>query len=103
MQFEGNRKLFFLSDKNVSLKAKMKGYLMVARLGIRYPISVKKKKIKIFQTNNQISRRRLAMKINLFNHRQSKPKAQKISKQEIEKTRLGCASSQYYFWLQYSH
>ena len=43
------------------------------------------------------------MKINLFNHRQSKPKAQKISKQEIEKTRLGCASGQYYFWLQYSH
>ncbi len=29
------------------------------------------------------------MKINLFNHRQSKPKAQKISKEEIEKTRLG--------------
>jgi len=43
------------------------------------------------------------MKINLFNHRQSKPKAQKISKEEIEKTRLGFASSQYYFWLQYSH
>ena len=102
-QFKGNRKLFFLSDKNVSLKAKMKGYLMAASLGIRYPISVKKKKITIFQTNNQISRRRPAMKINLFNHRQSKPKAQKISKEEIEKTRLGCASSQYYFWLQYSH
>ena len=102
-QFKDNRKLFFLSDKNVSLQAKMKGYLMAASLGIRYPISVKKKKIKIFQTNNQISRRRLAMKINLFNHRQSKPKAQKISKEEIEKTRLGCASSQYYFWLQYSH
>ena len=76
---------------------------MAASLGIRYPISVKKKKIKIFQTNNQISRRRPAMKINLFNHRQNKPKAQKISKEEIEKTRLGCASSQYYFWLQYSH
>ena len=103
MQFKGNRKLFFLSDKNVSLKAKMKGYLMADSLRIRYPISVKKKKINVFQTNNQISRRRLAMKINLFNHRQSKPKAQKISKEEIEKTRLGCASSQYYFWLQYSH
>ena len=102
-QFKGNRKLFFLGDKNVSLQAKMKGYLMAASLGIRYPISVKKKKINVFQTNNQISRRRLAMKINLFNHRQSKPKAQKISKEEIEKTRLGCASSQYYFWLQYSH
>jgi hypothetical protein len=102
-QFKDNRKLFFLSDKNVSLKAKMKGYLMAASLGIRYPISVKKKKITIFQTNNQISRRRSAMKINLFNHRQSKPKAQKISKEEIEKTRLGFASSQYYFWLQYSH
>ena len=81
----------------------MKGYLMAASLGIRYPISVKKKKIIIFQTKNQISRRRPAMKINLFNHRQSKPKAQKISKEEIDKTRLGCASSQYYFWLQYSH
>ena len=102
-QFKGNRKPFFPGDKNVSLKAKMKGYLMAASLGIRYPISVKKKKINVFQTNNQISRRRLAMKINLFNHRQSKPKAQKISKEEIEKTRLGCASSQYYFWLQYSH
>ena len=102
-QFKGNRKPFFPGDKNVSLKAKMKGYLMAASLGIRYPISVKKKKITIFQTNNQTSRRRPAMKINLFNHRQSKPKAQKISKEEIEKTRLGCASSQYYFWLQYSH
>ncbi|XTA83071.1 hypothetical protein J1C90_08240 [Streptococcus sanguinis] len=81
----------------------MKGYLMATSLGIRYPISVKKKKITIFQTNNQTSRRRLTMKINLFNHHQSKPKAQKISKEEIEKTRLGCASSQYYFWLQYSH
>jgi len=56
----------------------MKGYLMAASLGIRYPISVKKKKITIFQTKHQISRRRPAMKINLFNHRQSKPKAQKI-------------------------
>ena len=76
---------------------------MASSLGIRYPISVKKKKITIFQINNQISRRRPAMKINLYNHRQSKPKAQKISKEEIEKTSLGCASSQYYFWLQYSH
>ena len=51
-QFKDNQKLFFLSDKNVSLKAKMKGYLMAASLGIRYPISVNKKKITIFQTNN---------------------------------------------------
>ena len=43
------------------------------------------------------------MKTNLFNLKQKTPKAQKISKEEIEKTRLGCASSQYYFWLQYSH
>ena len=43
------------------------------------------------------------MKTNLFNHTQKTPMAQKISKEEIEKTRLGCASSQYYFWLQYSH
>ena len=51
-QFKDNQKLFFLSDKNVSLKVKMKGYLMAASLGIQYPISVKKKKITIFQTNN---------------------------------------------------
>ena len=43
------------------------------------------------------------MKTNLFNHKQKTATAQKISKEEIEKTRLGCASSQYYFWLQYSH
>ena len=43
------------------------------------------------------------MKTNLFNRKQEFPKAQKISKEEIEKTKLGCASSQYYFWLQYSH
>lgn len=43
------------------------------------------------------------MKTNLFNHKQKTPMAQKISKEEIEKTRLGCASVQYYFWLQYSH
>ena len=33
----------------------------------------------------------------------SMPKTEKISKEEIEKTKIGCASSQYYFWLQYSH
>ncbi|WP_262366273.1 hypothetical protein [Streptococcus sp. Marseille-P6264] len=43
------------------------------------------------------------MRTNLFNHKQKTPMAQKLSKEEIEKTRLGCASSQYYFWLQYSH
>lgn len=43
------------------------------------------------------------MKTNLFSHKQKTQMAQKISKEEIEKTRLGCASSQYYFWLQYSH
>jgi len=43
------------------------------------------------------------MKTNLFNHKRKTQIAQKISKEEIEKTRLGCASSQYYFWLQYSH
>ena len=43
------------------------------------------------------------MKTKLFNQDKRPLKAQKISKEEIEKTRLGCASSQYYFWLQYSH
>ena len=33
----------------------------------------------------------------------SMPKTEKISKEEIKKTKIGCASSQYYFWLQYSH
>lgn len=30
-------------------------------------------------------------------------KTEKITKEDIEKTKLGCASSQYYFWLQYNH
>ena len=30
-------------------------------------------------------------------------KTEKIPKEDIEKTKLGCASSQYYFWLQYNH
>ena len=59
----------------------------------------KEKQIK----NQYPNKRRPTMKINLFNHKQRTPMAQKISKEEIEKTRLGCASSQYYFWLQYSH
>ncbi|MDB8656868.1 hypothetical protein [Streptococcus anginosus] len=42
------------------------------------------------------------MKTILF-HKNSMPKTEKISKEEIEKTKIGCASSQYYFWLQYSH
>ena len=43
------------------------------------------------------------MKTNLLNIKLKTKMAQKISNEEIEKTRLGCASSQYYFWLQYSH
>ena len=35
------------------------------------------------------------MKTNLFNQDKRPLKAKKISKEEIEKTRLGCASSQY--------
>ena len=42
------------------------------------------------------------MKTILF-HKKSMPKTAKNSKEEIEKTKIGCASSQYYFWLQYSH
>ena len=42
------------------------------------------------------------MKVILLKQK-SMPKTEKISKEEIEKTKIGCASSQYYFWLQYSH
>ena len=71
---------------------------MVVGRGILYHIGVRKNKSQIIS-----KKRRPTMKTNLFNHKQKTQMAQKISKEEIEKTRLGCASSQYYFWLQYSH
>ncbi|BBD22204.1 MULTISPECIES: hypothetical protein [Streptococcus] len=42
------------------------------------------------------------MKTNLLK-KKSIARTEKISKEEIEKTKMGCATSQYYFWLQYSH
>lgn len=42
------------------------------------------------------------MKINLLK-KKSIARTEKISKEEIEKTKMCCATSQYYFWLQYSH
>ncbi|MDO4667127.1 MAG: hypothetical protein Q4A90_04805 [Streptococcus sp.] len=43
------------------------------------------------------------MKTKLFQNKERFPKTIKIPKEEVEKTKLGCASSNYYFWLQYSH
>ena len=42
------------------------------------------------------------MKTNLLK-KKSIARTEKISKEEIEKTKMGCATSQYYFWLQYNH